>query len=633
MTRFPRIRRRPDHWSSPHERARVRSAERLDGPLGLTEATWLEEHLATCAECAAIAAAYEADRSALRAMRGAQPEPPRDLWARTAAAIEQESAALGRGGAPARRAGRRVPVGALSGVAVIAVVVGVSTLSTGLLGSGGSIENFRAEGETPAQEAAGAPSAETGGGGPVGAAEPTPIAVGAGGVAWLQSRGDGTFAYNAATVDEVCPAEAKEDCATFADAGASRLTFDATPETIIASPKGSEAVVVSRDATGAQRVVVVALPDSTDVDTLASAAPSGGETPGVEPSASASASASTSPLASDGGTASLAPSATSEPTEVPIESAPAASQPPESSVGPSEEPSPPETASPSPEATLARTMSLASGVEVVGSSAAFSPDGTWFAFTARPPDGSTGPDVYVWRVGDAEAQRLTTDGGSTFASWSGDEVIVSRSAERDTTASPDGGGGDTSAGQDGTPTSLAIDPATGSATEVVIDQTWRPAVDPTERWAVTFVGSLASDGCDGCWKPNTGQLELRPWSPTGEAGGSTGTVLADTGGDFDVRWDDSGEWFAVWIADPNYGTFGRLTLYRIDPTTGAIDQPEGSPIDVLSLPGFSIGEGRLAWATPPGQGGEGSRVQVVAWTDEGVGQVETAPGEELVLVR
>ena len=30
-------------------------------------------------------------------------------------------------------------------------------------------------------------------------------------------------------------------------------------------------------------------------------------------------------------------------------------------------------------------------------------------------------------------------------------------------------------------------------------------------------------------------------------------------------------------------------------------------------PGFSIGNGRLAWATPPGQDGEGSRVQIVAW--------------------
>jgi hypothetical protein len=51
------------------------------------------------------------------------------------------------------------------------------------------------------------------------------------------------------------------------------------------------------------------------------------------------------------------------------------------------------------------------------------------------------------------------------------------------------------------------------------------------------------------------------------------------------------------------------------------------------LAGFSIGEGRLAWATPPGQGGEGSRIQIVAWREGSVGTVESVPGEDLVVVR
>ena len=97
MSRFPRLRRRPDHWRDAHERAQVRAAERLDGPLGLTETAWLDEHLAGCSSCAAIAAAYAADREALHSLRQDAPEPPRDLWARTAAAIEQLSL---DGGAP-----------------------------------------------------------------------------------------------------------------------------------------------------------------------------------------------------------------------------------------------------------------------------------------------------------------------------------------------------------------------------------------------------------------------------------------------------------------------------------------------------------------------------------------------------
>ena len=61
--------------------------------------------------------------------------------------------------------------------------------------------------------------------------------------------------------------------------------------------------------------------------------------------------------------------------------------------------------------------------------------------------------------------------------------------------------------------------------------------------------------------------------------------------------------------------------------------PTDAPTGVPALPGFSIGEGRLAWATPPGQNGEGSRIQIVAWSDDGVGTVESAPGEDLVVVR
>ena len=51
-----------------------------------------------------------------------------------------------------------------------------------------------------------------------------------------------------------------------------------------------------------------------------------------------------------------------------------------------------------------------------------------------------------------------------------------------------------------------------------------------------------------------------------------------------------------------------------------------------ALPGFSIANGRLAWATPPGQDGEGSRVQVVAWTDDAVGAVESGPVENVVVI-
>ena len=37
----------------------------------------------------------------------------------------------------------------------------------------------------------------------------------------------------------------------------------------------------------------------------------------------------------------------------------------------------------------------------------YSPDGVWFAFSARPLGSATGADLYLWKVGDATAQPLT----------------------------------------------------------------------------------------------------------------------------------------------------------------------------------------------------------------------------------
>ena len=93
MSRINRIRRRAGHEAAIHDRARTLVATQLTEPLKPTDATWLLEHLAGCGACREVLAAYEADRAALRTLRDRQPQPPRDLWARTAAAIEREAAA------------------------------------------------------------------------------------------------------------------------------------------------------------------------------------------------------------------------------------------------------------------------------------------------------------------------------------------------------------------------------------------------------------------------------------------------------------------------------------------------------------------------------------------------------------
>jgi hypothetical protein len=260
-------------------------------------------------------------------------------------------------------------------------------------------------------------------------------------------------------------------------------------------------------------------------------------------------------------------------------------------------------------------VAIASDLIVIGQTAAYSPDGTWFAFTARPADGSAGPDIYVWRVGSERAEPVTSDHRSVFASWAGDQLVGSRPAD---------------GGADGE--TMLLDPTSGTETPLDMDG-WRPVVAPDGDRALVFTGPVAAtdDGHD--YALGEGVLELRTWNAdTGTAAEAGETVLDASGSPFDARWDENGTAFAVWVQDSADPSFGRLSLFFIDPD-GEILQPENAPQEEPALPGFSIGDGRLAWATPAGQGGEGSRVQIVAWTDEGVGTAETAPGDQVVVIR
>ena len=258
---------------------------------------------------------------------------------------------------------------------------------------------------------------------------------------------------------------------------------------------------------------------------------------------------------------------------------------------------------------------------VVGDSAAFSSDGDWFAFTARPVEGAGGPDVYVWRVGDRSARPLTRGGATVFGSWAGDRIVASRPA---------------ASGESGpvTPTSVLLDPTTGSV-KAEAGAVWRPIVDPARQRAVTWVGSIAPDGHAPGWVPSAGRLELRTWPAIDDGGPAADRQVVFDGdlADYDVRWDQSGEWFGLWVADEAGAQVGRLTLFHVDPATGALSRPKDAPKGESAMAGFSIGEGRLAWATPPGKDGEGSRIQVVAWREGSVGSVETVPGEDVVVVR
>jgi hypothetical protein len=601
MSRFGRRARHADDWASPHERARARAAQRLDWPLDADEHAWLDEHLASCASCRALATDYVDIRDRLRGMRDVAPPPPRDLWARTAAAIEQES----RRGRAARRAPtRRVPVGALSGVLVVMVVLGATLLS-----------NAPRAVQAPLASVAVVPDATQ----PVAVASPavTPLAVAAGDVGVVELAANGSYDYSRFGVDEVCPANAGAECPTARGADATALAIAAEPQAIIGSPDQDRAVVVgTANGSKANDVIVMMLPTaspSLDPTAVPSVLPS---EPPLSPGPSTAPSAT--PTATDLTASPTADVASPPPVESPDPSDPPATQP---SVLPSDQPATPST-SPVPDPTpTPESIAIASDLIVVGQTAAFSPDGQWFAFTARPAAETTGPDIYVWQVGDAVARPVTTDHRSVFASWAGALVVGSRPATTSDDAGPV------------VPESFVLDPGTGTETAVA-GSAWRPVVAPTGDRALVVNGTVtvSDDGRD--IHSADGRLELRAWDPITHTLAPGGILVADTAATrFDARWDETGTAFAVWIEDAADPSFGRLSLYFIDPVTGELEQPESAPRDEPAQPGFSIGRDRLAWVTPEGQGGEGSRVLIAAWTEDGVGTIETAPGERAVVVR
>jgi hypothetical protein len=592
VSRVDRLRRRAGHDAAVHDRARRLAAEQLDRVLGAEDAIWLEQHLGGCRACRSIAMAYQANRLALRSLRGHEPEPPRDLWARTSAALERESAVRGRDRRrQATDSSRRGPaLGVLSGVAVVVIVIGVSVLN-------GGFRQGPTTADVPTRTSPPIAGASTGTG--PGA---TPIAVGAGAVGWIGTGSNGELAYNSADVDEVCPVDRQPDCPAVAGRQSKPVTLTVRPRSVSRSPVRNEAVVVT-DAAGSDTVTVISLP---------TAEPGTSSTPGPTPNATES--PATTPAVSE--TPASTPTA-------PASGAPTPAVTPQAT--PAATPSEPVEVTPSPiatpESTAATSLAIVSGVRVVGDSAAYSPTGDWFAFTARPSDDSAGPDIYVWRVGDQQARKVTSDHVSVFASWAGNRLIGSRPSVTHTETA------------EASARSFAMDPATGSETD--LDGTaWRPVIDPTGDWALTWDGtvSLADDGLTIA--PASGSLVLRKYSSHRgiETGRGKGAVVTDDAVEFDARWDETGTWLAIWLADSSDPSLGRLSLHRFDPETGELKRLHGAPRDVTALPGFSIGNGRLAWATPPGQGGEGSRVQIVAWTGEAVGAVESAPVDGVVVI-
>lgn len=602
------FRRRHHDDETSHDRARALTAAEMLEPLSGDDAGWLARHLEACAECRQDREAFLADRALLRSLRDRTPEPPRDLWARTSAAIERESRSRRRPSG-AQRPRRPMPFGAAAGALIVLVVLAVSFLPP----------------VAPPTDDPGDSSVAQVTPGPL--ETPFDVIPGAGRLAWLRPAANGSWELVSAQVDAVCP-RTRPSCVPLTEDDPGRsLSLAGTPTGVTISPREDQLVVEARGAgTAADRIYIVQVPPPT-------------------------------------------PAITPAPTDTPPTAAPPTATPPTATptVGTeSVPPITPEPLSPAPSPTAATFLEIATGVVVVGE-AAYSADGRWLAFSARPSDGSAGPDLYVWTVGQPTATAVTNDHRTYFSAWLGDRILASR-VETDaeptldlvaSSASPSADQSDQPNGKlEAHPASFLLDPATLERTDIAHPDLWLPSVDATGRYAAYWSGTLvpAPDGLG--WELGRGELVLSGWAagtdaeaspePVTETAapnasersapalGPTGTPVTIVPGHaatFKAKFDPTSTRLAIWVGEQLDAEVGRLHLVVLDPETGAlIAGPEPLP-GAPALRRFSIDVGRLAWVTPSGQDGQESAVQVLGWSSTAFGEIRTIPAKALYIVR
>jgi hypothetical protein len=433
MSGLRRFTMHPDRLRAEHEHARTLAATGLVEALSPADAAALAGHLDTCRECrqAALDYAFQGER-----IHGLPPiELPRDAWPAFAARLDLEEARVAEqrarragsrrvasqahplGGRPSRAPGAFVPVVAGAGAghrgAPVAASVGVGSLLALVA--------------TIALVASGLPQMIAG-------PAATPFAVDPSSVAWVTRQADGRFLLQAAALDSACPSGGAA-CSDFGQKPSTIVALDMEPASVFLARDGRDAVIVDAGAAGAGTsggsVYAIQLPTpypgpgavdgaSPVARTPAADGAIGGRRPSP-PTDVPGGIAAGAALATAVATAMAAsPGPTSSPRSTPV---PAAT-PPYPTTGPGlAAPTRGPAAVPLP--TAAATRAIAEDVVLVGGRAGYSPDGRWFAFSARPADASTGPDVYLWRVGDERSRAVTNDHAAVFAGWAGDRMLVS----------------------------------------------------------------------------------------------------------------------------------------------------------------------------------------------------------------
>jgi hypothetical protein len=640
-----------DHGSSrddrmAHERARSLASDAIDIELGAADAAWLAEHLASCADCRAVAEEYRALHEELRALPA--PEPPRDLWARTAAgldAVDRERAARARRSARTprdwlapRRSGlafgwRFVPVAAVALAIVLAGVALFYQTPARAPGSPGASSPFVA-----------ASASATG--------QPAALAVVGGNSYWVSPQG-GVYEIKGASAQ--CTTATTNCPVVSANGEVLGSVVSTSAVSVVISPSASNAAVWTDD-----KVVILPLaanPETVSLDlltprpTIPVASPAASPTPTPEPQATETPPASATPSEVASMAATMTPTEGSSPaaTAAPIETPTAV---------PTETPTPAPTAPPATPAPTAGAVrqptAILDGYRVVGRAPEFSTDGQWVAFSARPSGQKSGSDVFIWHVGWERAQAVTDVHADLFAGWLGTRILISAFHGDD--------GGAAVPGNPATALSYIYDPLTDAIRR--IDRPMlMPVVDPSGRYVVYWSGSVRFDASTGLWGPGQGDLYFDTWasvladqpaptpSPTAvatpvptaaesaapsasEAAESPAPVastapastpaaqpapsLEDRAGlpqlvplqatsgkvaSWVVRWDATGRYVAIWVANGSSDQSGKVTLLNVIPGRDLLNM-SGPLLSAPARPGISFDGAQFVY-TQPAQGGDG----------------------------
>jgi hypothetical protein len=623
--------------ASDHVHFRQLISARLDGPLSVIAERQLLRHLARCADCRTVYNDYNEQRRRLRELPVAP--PPRDMWARTSAALDRELARRPRGTTADER--RRAPGSTMIVAAAalgVALVVGTAQLNV--------------VPPPPDDGLSASPRPPL----------PTPFGVMPQRISFLGADANGLVLFRG-QVDQVCPPAAL-GCIDDDDLSPQVIPYghSVVPVSVSVSPDG-ELVAVTGRRDGRDGILALVPTEPVRPPEL-SPAPAPSVSPDPPPSAEPPA------------------------PRQPVEPGPATPPPPAATPLPDALHTPTASVEPEPVASVAPAPALAAvavmeDVQVAGAPPAWSADGTLLAFSAMPADRSHGPDIYLWRVGADSVEALTSDHASYFASWAGERIVASRILPPVAEDSPPA------------IVTVVIDIASGEERTLVADGLWLPVIGPLAQRAVVWHGELEVGPT--AVRPLHGALYLTDWTaldpfaevrlesdentqgrpspaaePSPTAGVESPTIrpgpgqrpmltlppddqspapspvesvagdtqpeeapdepapiallpielgrdpLLDPVLDWQVRWSADGRTLGYWIADVPGASWGRLAVIDVDELAADPETAQPRLPAVLARRHFTLGIDRVVWIAPTDAQPEGE-VRIRTWGPAGEG--------------